>query len=55
MKYYRLFDYLYNRPVDEDEETNLALQILQMMLCGSESNPWPRLQFEKPPIKISTA
>ena len=41
-------DYLYNRPVDQDEETNLALQILQMMLCGSESNPWPRLQFENP-------
>ena len=41
-------DYLYNRPVDEHEETNLALQILQMMLCGSESNPWPRLQFENP-------
>ena len=39
-------DYLYNRPVDTDEETILALQILQMMLCGSESNPWPQLRFE---------
>lgn len=39
-------DYLYNRLVDADEKTNLALQILQMMLCGSESNPWPQLRFE---------
>ncbi len=40
-------DYIYYRPVDNDEETNLALQVLQMMMCGSESNPWPYLQFEE--------
>ena len=38
-------DYLYHRPVDSDKETILALQILQMMLCGSEANPWPGLRF----------
>lgn len=39
-------NYLYDRPVDANKKTNLALQILQMMLCGSEANPWPRLQYE---------
>lgn len=40
-------DYLYHRPVENNEETNLALQVLRMMLCGSEDNPWPPLQFEE--------